>query len=85
VDKSTNISVAIWDKQLVLQDGREITVYSCTLQCSYYDPTGGEHGRGAWVNTAYLRGSALPIASHALLKAYDWILEARNEARQQPF
>lgn len=80
VDKGNNVQVAVWDRQIKLQDGREITVYSCTIQASYFDSASGQ-----WVNTPFFRGSALPIVSHALLKAYDWILEARNEAKTSPF
>ena len=69
-----------WDRQIKLQDGREITVYSCSIQASYFDQQSGQ-----WVNTPFFRGSALPILAHALLKAYDWILEARNEAKLVPF
>lgn len=79
VDKGNNVQVAVWDRQITLQDGREITVYSATVQASYLDQQSGQ-----WVNTAFFRGAALPIVCHALMKAFDWILEARNEARSQP-
>lgn len=76
VDKGTNVLIAVWDKVLKLQDGREFTVYSCTIQCTYFDTKTGE-----WVQTPFLRGAALPIVAHGLQRAFDWIIQARNEAR----
>lgn len=44
--------------------------------------SGGENGRGAWINTDFYRGAALPILAYLIQSAYGWILEQRDEAKQ---
>lgn len=51
VDCTNSISVAVWDRQLKLPDGKEVTVYSATIQASYL-----EQNTGQWRNTPFFRG-----------------------------
>lgn len=69
-DRNTYIKVAVWDNQIEV-DGREVTVYACTVQRSYKDEDG-------WHENRSFRSQELPVLVHALAKAHDWMLEQRN-------
>ncbi len=70
VDGKTTVKVAVWGNQITVES-KEITVFSCTIQRSYRDEAG-------WHENKSFRGNDIPVLIQALGKAYDWILEQRN-------
>jgi hypothetical protein len=70
LDKAANVKVAVWDNQVNV-NGKDVTFYSCTVQRSYKDDQGWHESKG-------FRHNDIPVLIHALTKAYDWILEERN-------
>jgi hypothetical protein len=74
VDKSTNVQVALWPNLITLQGGEQIEVLSMTIARSYKKD-------GEWINSRSsfsFRIHELPVLQHAIDKAYQYALDARQ-------
>ena len=70
-DRTTTVEVAVWPMTIVV-DGRDVEVYSVTIQRSYKDQG------GSWQKNGSYRGHDIPVLIHALLKAHAFILDLEH-------
>ena len=69
-----NIQIALWEREITVNNNN-ITVYSATIQYSYFDAK-----EKTWKTNDFIRAGALPALAHGLLKAFDYAIEARSGA-----
>lgn len=72
-ERGTKIEVAVWANEQQGTNGT-FTTYSVTLKRSYLDK------EEKWQTNASFRGHDLPVVMHALHKAYEWIMEKREQS-----
>lgn len=71
--RDSSIEVAVWANIAQGEKG-PFTSYSATFRKSYRD-------KGEWKNTDSVRSHELLTLSHALIRAFDWIAEQKEEQR----
>ena len=69
-----DVTASIFAKEVETKDGKKATFYDISLSRGYNDDQGERK------YTSSLRQSDLLVASHALVRAYDWIVATGKAA-----